>query len=57
MNYHDTSFARTMGETPLRPDCASAIERPVDSGDKLVIVACVVASLFMGVLFVLEYVK
>lgn len=27
MNYHDTRFARRMGETPLRPDYASAIER------------------------------
>lgn len=27
MNYHDTHFARSMGETPLRPDYASAIER------------------------------
>lgn len=27
MNYHDTRFARSMGETPLRPDYASAIER------------------------------
>jgi len=27
MNYHDTHFARSMGETPLRPDYANAIER------------------------------
>jgi hypothetical protein len=27
MNYHDTRFARQLGETPLRPDYASAIER------------------------------
>jgi hypothetical protein len=30
MNYHDTRFARQLGETPLRPDYASAIERHTD---------------------------
>ena len=57
MNYHDTHFARRMGETPLRPDYANAIERPMDKGDKLVMVACIAASVFMFVLFVAEYVK
>ena len=57
MNYHDTHFARRMGETPLRPDYANAIERPMDKGDKLVMVACIAATIGMGLIFVLEYVK
>ena len=32
MNYHDTRFARTQGETPLRPDYANAIERFANKG-------------------------
>lgn len=57
MNYHDTHFARRMGETPLRPDYANAIERPMDKGDRLVMVACIAASIFMGILFIAEYLK
>ena len=57
MNYHDTHFARRMGETPLRPDYANSIEHHMDKGDKLVVVACIASSVFMFVLFVAEYVK
>lgn len=51
-------FPRTSAEAfPRGPEYASSIERPMDKGDKLVMVACIAASVFMFVLFVAEYIK
>ena len=50
-------YPRTMAEAfPRGAEYGCAIERPMDSGDKLVMWACLLATVGMGVLFVLEYV-
>jgi hypothetical protein len=56
MNWHDTHFARTMGETPLRPDYAQAIERhqAIDRSDKIVLWACALALVALAVLLIWE---
>ena len=41
---------------PRTAEYGCAVERPMDSGDKLVMWACILATVFMGVLFVWEYV-
>ena len=42
---------------PRTAEYGCAIERPMDKGDKLVMVACIAASIFMGILFISEYLK
>ena len=51
-------YPRTSAEAfPFGPEYGCAIERPMDKGDKLVMVACIAASVFMGILFIAEYLK
>ena len=51
-------YSRTLDEAfPFGPEYGCAIERPIDAGDKLVLSACLAASVFMGVLFAVEYFK
>lgn len=54
MNYHDTRFARTMGETPLRPDYARAIERYTDRSDRIVLWASAIALVGLALLLIWE---
>lgn len=51
-------YPRTINEAfPRGAQYGCSIERPFDKGDKLVMWACLAASIGMGILFVLEYVK
>lgn len=56
MNYHDTRFARRLGETPIRPDYANAIERFAVRGHRAAYWTMALAVVYLAVLLIWELV-